>query len=385
MRQRKISEACSSACAAALLAVAGLLGGCGMPGAPLPPSLNLPDRVVDLSAVRTGDQVALSWTMPARTTDKVALSGPIFVRICRNTTASTSCNAIASLQLPPGSAGAYSDALPATLATNPPRPIQYFVELPNRRGRSAGLSNRAVILAGAAPPAVAGLSAELRKDGVLLHWAPVPPDSAPVAVRLERRLLSPPANKPVQDSQEDLLGAPPEPAMRTLLLDPGSPGDRALDIDIRFGRSYEYRAQRVERVDLTGETLELASPLSEPIHIDAQDIFPPSVPRDLAAVATMGDNGNSSASASPAIDLSWLPNSDLDLAGYIVYRRDISSDSANTGTLQRISPQQPVVGPAFHDGNVQSGHSYAYSVSAIGQNGHESARSREAQETVPAQ
>ena len=51
------------------------LAGCGMPGAPQPPSLDLPQRVGDLSAVRTGNQVALKWSMPKRDTDKVQQKG----------------------------------------------------------------------------------------------------------------------------------------------------------------------------------------------------------------------------------------------------------------------------------------------------------------------
>jgi fibronectin type 3 domain-containing protein len=43
-----------------------------------------------------------------------------------------------------------------------------------------------------------------------------------------------------------------------------------------------------------------------------------------------------------------------------------------------------VVGPAFHDAQVAPGHTYTYAVSAVDQGGHESARSAEARETVPA-
>ena len=52
---------------------------------------------------------------------------------------------------------------PPTLANGAPRPLSYFVELRNRNGRSAGLSNAAVVLAGEAPPPVSNLTAELRK------------------------------------------------------------------------------------------------------------------------------------------------------------------------------------------------------------------------------
>jgi hypothetical protein len=66
------------ACALAAAAV-----GCGTPGAPLPPSLNLPLKVTDLSAIRAGDQVSLNWTMPKKTTDKLVIKGFVTVRVCR--------------------------------------------------------------------------------------------------------------------------------------------------------------------------------------------------------------------------------------------------------------------------------------------------------------
>jgi fibronectin type 3 domain-containing protein len=106
--------------------------------------------------------------------------------------------------------------------------------------------------------------------------------------------------------------------------------------------------------------------------VEVADVFPPAVPEGLAAVAIAGENGGA-----PAIDLSWQPDTETDLAGYIVYRRE------GTGDWQRISPAEAVVGPAFHDAHVEAGHSYSYVVSSVDQGGHESGRSAEAQETVP--
>src|SRR5262249_37314381 len=65
------------------VSLAATLSGCGTPGAPQPPSLNLPDAVTDLAAVRTGNVVTLTWTMPKRNTDKLLLKGSIAVEICR--------------------------------------------------------------------------------------------------------------------------------------------------------------------------------------------------------------------------------------------------------------------------------------------------------------
>src|SRR5580700_2648225 len=105
----------------AALAATVTLTGCGMPGAPLPPSLNLPVPVTDLSAVRTGSQVALTWTMPQKTTDKVLLKGEVSVRVCRNQAGATPCSVAATLQFAPGAGATFDDPLPAPLAAGPPR------------------------------------------------------------------------------------------------------------------------------------------------------------------------------------------------------------------------------------------------------------------------
>jgi len=359
---------------AAVLAATVVLSGCGMPAAPQPPSLELPDRVGDLSAVRTGNQVTLTWTMPKRDTDKVPLKGNVTVRICRNESVAAGCSAAATVQLAPEASGAFTGTLPPALAAGAPRVVTYFIELDNRKGRTAGLSNGAQILAGEAPAAVDGLRAELRRDGVLLRWSPSPNDAALVAVRLVRTLVSPPAKQPAETKNaEGPLGRHREPAERNLLVEPGAHLDRALDSSIEFGATYEYRAQRVARVAINGQTLELAGPLSPPTRIEAVNVLPPSVPRGLAAVATAGGEG-----AGPAIDLNWQPDTEADLAGYVVYRSD-----AAAGDWQRISPAQPVAAPGFHDANVKPGHIYRYAVSAVDQQGHESARSAETEETVP--
>src|SRR5260370_29321123 len=57
------------------LAIA-VLAGCGTPGAPQPPSLNLPKPVEDLRATRPGDNAMLTWTPPRQTTDKQRIPPP---------------------------------------------------------------------------------------------------------------------------------------------------------------------------------------------------------------------------------------------------------------------------------------------------------------------
>src|SRR5690348_17445378 len=75
------------------LLLASLLG-CGTPGVPLPPSLDLPQPVQDLRASRKGDTVTLFWTVPRQTTDRTNIRlrrlGP--TSVCRSlTVAMTEC------------------------------------------------------------------------------------------------------------------------------------------------------------------------------------------------------------------------------------------------------------------------------------------------------
>jgi hypothetical protein len=352
----------------------------------MPPSLNLPTPVADLSATRAGNQVSLTWTMPKKNTDKLLLKGQIAVRICRQEGAGA-CEATGSeLLLTPGVEGAFAETLPPAFTVGPPRPLRYFVELKNRNKRSAGLSNAAQVLAGQAPAPVAGLEAEVRKQGVVLRWTPVSAaqEPLPTAVRLHRKLLNPPAAKPRPKPQQGPLTPAPEPVEQSLLVEADSRAGhpRTIDKNIRFGQVYEYRAQRVARVPLNGQTLELAGELSAPVRVEAQDIFPPDVPARLAAVASVVENAAQTA-PQYTIDLSWQPVTDPDLAGYIVYRHQETGEEGGESAWQRISPAQPLVPPAFRDDQVQPGHTYRYAVSAIDQGGHESARSAETRETVP--
>lgn len=339
------------------------MAGCGTPGSPLAPSLNLPDRVTNVAAVRTGTQVTLTWTMPRRNTDKLLLKGNIAVHVCRREGAGA-CDAAGDLSFAPGAAGSFTENLPAALSSESPRPLSYFVEMRNHKGRSAGLSNAAVVVAGEAPAPVTGLAAEVRKLGIVLRWNA---GDAQQAIRLHRTLVNPPAAKPKQGMS---LAAPAEPVKQDLLVE----HDRgvAIDEDIHFGKSYEYRAQRVVQVAAGGKTMELAGELSAPIRVDAQDVFPPAVPTGLAAVATAA-----SAETAASIDLSWQPDAEADVAGYYVYRREEETP------WRRISGEQPVVGPAFHDTDVLAGRTYTYGVSAVDARGNESGRSADAQETVP--
>src|ERR1700723_2249487 len=93
--------------------------GCGTPGAPQPPSLNLPQTVTDLSATRAGDRVILTWTCPKKNTDKLAIKGDITVRLCRREGSGT-CAYAGNLTEVSGAMGTFTETLPDALASGTP-------------------------------------------------------------------------------------------------------------------------------------------------------------------------------------------------------------------------------------------------------------------------
>ena len=348
------------------LLLAPTMIGCGAPAAPEPPSLNLPAPVLNLSAVRVGGSVRLAWTMPTRTTDHLALNHPVPVQICR-AVESGPCANVASLNLPPGGAGAYTDALPSDLVQDPDRLLRYEVALRNHAGKSAGPSNAAYSAAGASPTALTELTGQMRRQGVLLSWKPVAESGKSVLFRIERLQLTAPA---AEEARRSPLAPVAPPAAQTLAvhsidgIDPG----HAVDTSALFNQRYRYVLERVATLELSGQSVEVQGPPSEAIEVTTTDVFPPAVPQGLVAVAD---------AAAGAIDLSWSPNSDSDLSAYHVYRRDVH------GALpaQRIASLG--VETSFRDTGVEAEHTYAYSVSAVDQSGNESKPSPEVEETLP--
>jgi hypothetical protein len=171
-------------------------------------------------------------------------------------------------------------------------------------------------------------------------------------------------------SQSDSSKGVPPPEEQTLEVDlsHADPGG-AIDRDARLDREWKYRLERVVRTEASGHPVEIVGAPSPPVSLFAKDEFPPSVPAGLAVVAD---------AQAKAMDLSWTPDSDLDTAGYIVYRRDVTTGAA----LERITPKT-VVPPTWSDSTVLAGHRYAYAISAIDQDGNESAKSAEVEEEMP--
>ncbi|MDW5265807.1 MULTISPECIES: fibronectin type III domain-containing protein [Acidobacteriaceae] len=351
----------------ATAALAASLSGCASPGPARPPSLHLPRLVTDLSAVRTGDSVALHWTTPEKTTDGLKVQPPLTAEICRQLAAHpAACAPVKSVPARPGPSEA-TDTLPGTLTTDPPALLTYRVKILNANGHSAGLSNPAFAAAGAAPPPVEHLHIAPVRNGAMIEWQS---QSTPAFIDLDRTLVQTTAPKKRSGKQPGQLSAPSTPAEIHLQAgkksaDPGG----TIDPIAKRGETYRYLAQRVRSITLGGHALEIRSTPSATITTLMRDTFPPATPSGLAAVP-----------GTDSIDLSWEPNTEPDLAGYIVYRQTVATDGTLSAAPSQLTPT-PIPAPAFSDLTAQPGQIYSYRVVAVDSVGNQSPASAEVRES----
>ncbi len=145
-----------------------------------------------------------------------------------------------------------------------------------------------------------------------------------------------PGEPPVEDPYAIPLPAAltPQP-VSTLTFDiPGA---------VEFGRE---RCFVVRATDVVGDTLTLGLP-SAPACVTPVDTFPPAAPARLEAIAGVN-----------VINLIWEPNTERDLAGYVVLR------GTPGGALQALTPQ-PIRETTYRDQTATPGVRYVYAVVAV--------------------
>ncbi len=347
--------------------VLALVAGCAAPGMPQPPSLRLPTTVDNLSATRKGDRVILAWSPPGETTDHQTMRWPTTTRICRviNKFPTNVCGEVVkeikSSELATTKPGArrplvsFEDVLPPALI-GAPNQATYTVEILNQRGHSSGLSNQVRIPLVATLPPPADFRAALDAQGPLLQWNaltnPAPSPNISYRLRIFRR-----------------AHAKTEFALISELPYQVGKGE-ARDRNFEWEQEYDYKIASVTVLAIPGRPAEeVEGDDSAQVPLAVHDVFPPAVPNGLQAVF-------SSVGQKPFIDLTWAPNTESDLAGYIVYRRSTASN------FVAVTPA-PVKAPAWRDNDVQPGQTYYYTVAAVDVRGNQSAQSAPAEETVP--
>jgi hypothetical protein len=356
------------------LLIASLFG-CASPGPSRPPSLHLPDLATNLTAIRNGNQVDLHWTTPTKTTDGLKVPSTLTAELCRELPKPSSpCTSIQHLTVHPGPS-ATSETLTGSLANGPITLLTYRVHLLNAKGHSAGLSAPAFAAAGSPPPRVEDLKITPTGDGAMLEWKR---ESSGVSgasdsiVELDRTLIQSVAAAPRKSAgKRSMVSTPSAPAEVYLrATSASSDAGGTIDPTAERGNTYRYTAQRVVGVELNGHTLQLRSAPSAAVTAVMKDTFPPKAPTRLAAIPSSG-----------SIDLSWEPNTESDLAGYIVFRQTVSSTGADAGTPTRLTAA-PIQTPAYSDRTAEPGQRYSYRVTAVDTVGNESPVSNEARESL---
>ena len=355
-----------------------VLSSCATMAPPQPPSLALPKPPADLRAVRKGDKVVLSWTIPTATTDRQTVRTLGATRICRGmesplTQCGTPVGQVVVQPAPAAGAapataksskqkqkasGSYTDSLSAQIGSggsssgNAKEFVTYAIEVLNTDGRDAGLSNQVRVSTMRTLPPPRGFAARLTDLGVVLSWTNELP-AASSTVHYVYRVL----RRPLGSQESHLVGVVAE-------------GSTLTDSSMEWEKTYEYRAETVTVVDRAGEAkLEIEGDDTPEVRVFADDAFPPAVPAGVQAVF-------SGPGQKTFIDLAWAPVTDADLDGYNVYRREDGSPAVKVNSAL-------VKDPAYRDESVLSGKTYFYSVSAVDLRGNESARSEEASERVP--
>ena len=371
------------------LSALALLAGCGLPGAPLPPSLELPKPVTDLRAERQGSKVTLTWTSPRETTDHAGIRRMGATRICRAivllsamATVPKTCETfVAAVNMPPSKRDeahpapvTFADTLPSELQSQHPLDAAvYTIEVLNDRGRAAGASNAASVALAPTLPPPDKLEAHVTADGPVIGWTvPMRNEGLLLLPEAAKRRANPSYGYRLFRREKDKPTA--QPAI--IPIDQGfvSPMMRQPNVNVRdttaeWEKTYVYWVAVVTTVTSGGKSAEVIGDPSPTVEVFVHDVFPPRPPEGLQAVFT-------EAGTQRYIDLTWLPSASADIAGYNVYRWEEGGQPAKINT-------EALKTPTFHDGNVAAGHRYLYAVTAIDIRGNESARSQPANETVP--
>jgi hypothetical protein len=323
--------------------------------------------VGDLKAVRKGDAVTLTWTMPTETSDGelIRKPGKMLVQRALRSGANSDLHfqTISELPLHPTLKDGRADQVSAKDTANDALHAGgadfavYQVLAQGHNGRSFGLPNRVSVPLVPNLPPPQHVSANPVPTGVMISWeesSSAQTDSHPqtqYAYQIMRRLVG--AKDPVVVTQ----------------INAGSHGKSFIDTGIEWEKRYQYWIVPVTLWRDGNRKGEIEGEDSPVVDVLAHDSFPPANPSGVQAVF----------SASPPnsfIDITWTANTEPDLAGYNVYR--------HSGNDQPIKINADLVKtPRFPDPGVQPGNKYFYSVTAVDLRGNESGKSEETSETVP--
>jgi hypothetical protein len=339
--------------------------GCGKRGAPVPPKEKVP-QLIHLEGFQRGNQVILTWKMPAQNAPKTSvlnISRADIYRLAEPMSAplalseedfASRSTLIAAMPITDADFGSqslqYKDAL--EFAGQPAR-LRYAVRLVNAAGQKAAFSNSLLIEpAGKIAAAPSQLGAEASQDAIKLTWQP-------------------PATNIDQTSPASILGyniyrstSMSQPAK--LLNKTPVTGTHFEDEFFDFGKEYYYFI-RAESAGIQAEPVESAE--SNVLKFKAVDTFPPSPPAAITLAAAPG-----------TISIFFAVNPEKDVGGYRIYRsedRDAPLDKWLLLTPELLTKN------TFQDKRVEPAKTYFYYLTATDNARNVSAPSEIVSETAP--
>jgi len=419
----------------ALIVVACSFVACGKKGPPLPPLLRLPAAPPDFTAERRGDEVKLQFTVPSANTDGTrpaniervevyGFTGPftandeqlmklgtvvasVSVKAPKNPDVTTEPEDAAEEPelkdegLDQGAIAQFEERLaPADYTrvtlprdktrppaadekevdgplSGPPREVPWRIFMAvgvNTRGKKGPTSKRTLVPLVPPPSAPSAPTITYEEKAITLKWSPsaswTPVQPAPKegAGLLPARYIGmelPIVTYNVYDvspavSEAGAAAAGPAALAGEVRLTRNAIAATAYeDNRMEWGKTRCYVVRAFETI--AGQTLESES--AQPACVTLKDTFPPAAPKNLQPVASEG-----------VISLIWEPNSDADLAGYVVLRGNTPA------ALEPITPA-PITATVFED-KVPAGTRYVYGVRAVDRAGNLSPTSNTVEDTA---
>lgn len=350
--------------AALALVLLSLLLSCGNRKPPLPPQERVSQRV-DAAAFQRGNQVILSWKMPARNAsdndlqniaraDIYRLAEPLNspLTLSEEEFASRSV-VIASVPISDADFAlktlTYSDTL--EFAGQPAR-LRYSIRLVNRSGQKASFSNFLLVEpASRIAGSPSSLSAALSQESIALTW------SAPAA--------NVDGTTPPNVLGYNIYRSASDKETSRLLNKTPVGETRFADEFFEFDREQFYFVRAVS-VGTGGEPVESGE--SNIVRLMPRDTFAPSPPSAITLAATLN-----------TISIFFASNPERDIAGYKIYR---STDADLDWTKWELLTPELLTTNTFQDTRVESGKTYFYYITASDKTGNVSDRSDVVSETV---
>lgn len=360
---------------AALIALAAALA-CGKRGDPLPPLARTPQPVKELAVAQRGPELEIRYVAPRTTTGGVRLelhSVEILTARAEGDFAKTAL--VDVRKVAPGEAVFLTRPLP------PPGTRLRVAARAVSGGDRSALTSILTLLVQPPPAAPADLTARLTPEAVVLAWTgtiPSPPPAPPPAPA-----ASPAASPAAPAIAPARTALPAKPAPATAAAKAPTPGFRIFRRDPiasyeapmnpapittnafedrtgGTGPRWCYVVRAAASVDPVAE-----SAASNEVCVDIKDVAPPAAPAGVATLA-----------GADAVELTWSPSAEPDLAGYRVYRAPEGGPPARLAEL-------PSDQTTWRDASPVRGGLFLYTVTAFDQSGNESAPSRPAEGHLP--